>query len=94
MKVEITRNTPVLKAFWILFSDIISFQHVLHFDKSQIEWRLKVKTEFQFLFSANIEQNDHSNPYIHVQSTTILSDSNNNNYGTHPDTVRYAVLFH
>ena len=31
------------------FSDIISFQHVLHFGvgRSQIEWKLKVKTDIK-----------------------------------------------
>ena len=49
--------TPVLQAFLDSFSDIISFQHVLHFGdgRSQIEWKLKVKTDiFQFSHSANI----------------------------------------
>ena len=38
VKVEITCSTPVLQAFLDFFSDIISFQHVLHFGvgRSQI----------------------------------------------------------
>ena len=38
----------VLHLFYnIIFPDIISFQHVLHFDvgRSQIEWNLKVKSK-------------------------------------------------
>ena len=39
VKVEITSITPVLHAFLDFFSDIISFQHVLHFGvgRNQIE---------------------------------------------------------
>ena len=46
VKIEITSITPVLHAFLDFFSDIISFQHVLHFvvGRSQIEWNLN-KTE-------------------------------------------------
>ena len=40
--------------------------------RSQIEWKLKVKTEISVFPWANIGQNDHSNPYI--ESTTVLSD--------------------
>ena len=39
---------------------------------SQIEWKLKVKTDIQFSHRAKIGQNDHSNPYI--ENTTVLSD--------------------
>ena len=61
------------KIFLIFFSDIISFQHVLHFDVggSQIEWNMKAKSEIS-VFTVHIGQNDHSNPYI--ESTTVLSD--------------------
>ena len=47
VKISITYITPVLQAFLDFFSDIISFQHVPHLDvgRSQIEWKLKVKTE-------------------------------------------------
>ena len=47
VKVEITSITPVLQAFLDFFRYHYSFQHVLHFGigKSQIEWKLKVKTE-------------------------------------------------
>ena len=50
---------------FFLFSDIISFQHVPHFgvDISQIEWKLKVKTEILVSHRVKIGQNDHSNPY-------------------------------
>ena len=39
VKIEITCSTPVLQAVLDFFPDIISFQHVLHFDvgRSQIE---------------------------------------------------------
>ena len=62
------------KLFLIFFPDIISFQHVLHLgvDRSQIQCKLKVKTEISVFPWANIGQNDRSNPYI--ESTTILSD--------------------
>ena len=47
VKIEITCITAVLQAFLVFFPDVISFQHVLHFGvgRSQIEWKLKVKTE-------------------------------------------------
>ena len=47
VKIEITSITPVLLAFLDCFSYIISFQHVPHFGDgiSQIQWKLKVKTE-------------------------------------------------
>ena len=66
VKIEITSITPVLH--------IVSFQHVIHFGVgiSQIEWKLKVKTEISVSHRAKIGQNDHSNPYI--ESTTVLSD--------------------
>ena len=41
--------------------------------RSQIEWKLKVKTQISVFPWANIGQNDHSNPYI--ESTTVLSDT-------------------
>ena len=46
--------------FCRFFVNIISFQHVLHFDvsKSQIEWNLKVKNSVCTV----IMLNDHSNP--------------------------------
>ena len=75
MKISITCITPVLQAILDFFPDINSFQHVLHLDvgKSQIEWKLKVKTEISPVFPwAKIGQNDHSNPYR--ESTTVLSD--------------------
>ena len=45
VKYQITSITPVLKDFADFFLNIISFQHVLHFDSgiNQIEWNLKVK---------------------------------------------------
>ena len=63
------------KLFLIFFPDIISFQHVLHLGvgRSQIEWKLKAKTQISVFPWANIGQNDHSNPYI--ESTTVLSDT-------------------
>ena len=41
--------------------------------RSQIEWKLKVKTQISVFPWAKIGQNDHSNPYI--ESTTVLSDN-------------------
>ena len=68
---EITSITPVLQDILDLFSDIISFQYVLHFDvsRSQIEWNLKVK--IQILVFTGEMLNNHGNPYI--ESTTVLS---------------------
>ena len=40
--------------------------------RSQIEWKLKVKTQISVFPWAKIGQNDHSNPYI--ESTTVLCD--------------------
>ena len=50
VKIEMTSITPVLQAVLNFFPDIITFQHVLHFGvgRSQIEWKLKVKTKFQY----------------------------------------------
>ena len=47
VKVHITSIAPVLQDFLDFFPDVISFQHVLHFDvgRSQIEWNLKMKSE-------------------------------------------------
>ena len=75
MKTSITCITPVLQAILDFFPDIISFQHVFHLGvgRSQIEWKLKVKTQISVFPWANIGQNDHSNPYI--ESTTVLSDN-------------------
>ena len=75
MKIEITCITPVLQAILDFFPDIISFQHVFHLGvgRSQIEWKLKAKTQISVFPWAKIGQNDHSNPYI--ESTTVLSDS-------------------
>ena len=74
MKISITCITPVLQAILDFFPDIISFQHVFHLGvgRSQIEWKLKVKTQISVFPWAKIGQNDHSNPYI--ESTTVLSD--------------------
>ena len=74
MKISITCITPVLQAILNFFPDIISFQHVFHLGvgRSQIEWKLKVKTQISVIPWAKIGQNDHSNPYI--ESTTVLSD--------------------
>ena len=75
MKISITCITPVLQAILDFFPDIISFQHVFHLGvgRSQIEWKLKAKTQISVFPWAKIGQNDHSNPYI--ESTTVLSDS-------------------
>ena len=64
--------TSVLQDFADIFSNIISFRHVLHFgvDRSQIEWNMKVKIEISIC--TGLMLNDHSNPYI--ESTTVLSD--------------------
>ena len=77
MKIEITCITPVLQAILDFFPDIISFQHVFHLGvgRSQIEWKLKAKTQISVFQWAKIGQNDHSNPYI--ESTTVLSDTYN-----------------
>ena len=74
MKISITCITPVLQVILYFFTDIISFQHVFHLGvgRSQIEWKLKVKTQISVFPWANIGQNDHTNPYI--ESTTVLSD--------------------
>ena len=74
MKISITCITPVLQALLDFFPDIISFQHVFHLGvgRSQIEWKLKAKTQISVFPWAKIGQNDHSNPYI--ESTTVLSD--------------------
>ena len=74
MKIEITCITPVLQAILDFFPDIISFQHMFHLGvgRSQIEWKLKAKTQISVFPWAKIGQNDHSNPYI--ESTTVLSD--------------------
>ena len=71
MKISITCITPAILDF---FPDIISFQHVFHLGvgRSQIEWKLKAKTQISVFPWAKIGQNDHSNPYI--ESTTVLSD--------------------
>ena len=76
VKISITCITPVLQAILDFFPDIISFQHVFHLGvgRSQIEWKLKVKTQISVFPWAKIGQNDHSNPYI--ESTTVLSDNN------------------
>ena len=57
------------------FPDIIRFQHVFHLGvgRSQIQWKLKVKTQISVFPYAKIGQNDSSNPYI--ESTTVLSDN-------------------
>ena len=75
MKISITCITPVLQALLDFFPDIISFQHVFYLGvgRSQIEWKLKAKTQISVFPWAKIGQNDHSNPYI--ESTTVLSDS-------------------
>ena len=75
MKISITCITPVLQAILDFFPDIISLQHVFHLGvgRSQIEWKLKVKTQISIFPWAKIGQNDHSNPYI--ESTTVLSDT-------------------
>ena len=74
VKISITCITPVLQAILDFSPDIISFQHVFHLGvgRSQIEWKLKVKTQISVFPWAKIGQNDHSNPYI--ESTTVLSD--------------------
>ena len=77
MKYHITSITSVLQDFAYIFSNIISFRHVLHFgvDRSQIEWNMKVKIEISIC--TGLMLNDHSNPYI--ESTTVLSDYDHNN---------------
>ena len=75
MKISITCITPVLQAILDFFKNIISFHHVFHLGvaRSQIEWKLKAKTQISVFPWAKIGQNDHSNPYI--ESTTVLSDN-------------------
>ena len=60
MKISITCITPVLQAILDFFPDIISFQHVFHLGvgRSQIEWKLKVKTQISVFQWAKIGQND------------------------------------
>ena len=67
MKYHITNITSVLQDFADIFSNIISFRHVLHFgvDRSQIEWNMKVKIEISIC--TGLMLNDH-------RSTTVLSD--------------------
>ena len=57
-----------------IFLNIISFQHVLHFNvgRSQIDWNLKVKSEISVCTA--IMLNDHSNPYIESTTIHVLSD--------------------
>ena len=45
--INITSITCFLQDNFDLFFDIISFQHVLHFDvgRSEIEWNMKLKME-------------------------------------------------
>ena len=47
VKTSITCITPILQAILDFFPDIISFQHVFHLGvgRSQIQWKLKVKTQ-------------------------------------------------
>ena len=47
VKVGITSIAPA----FLIFPDLISFQHVLHFGvaRSQIEWKLKAKTVLSIL---------------------------------------------
>ena len=47
MNFSITSITCILQDNFDLFIDIISFQHVLHFDvgRSEIEWNMKVIME-------------------------------------------------
>ena len=56
--------------FYKILLNIISFQHVLHFDvdRSQIEWTMKVKIKISIC--TDLMLNDYSNPYI--ESTTVL----------------------
>ena len=51
VKISITCITPVLQAILDFFLDIISLQHVFHLGvgRSQIEWKLKVKTQISVL---------------------------------------------
>ena len=46
-EINITSITCILQDNFDLSFDIISFQHVLHFDvgRSEIEWNMKVKME-------------------------------------------------
>ena len=46
-EINITSITCILRYNFDLFFDIISFQHVLHFDvvRSEIEWNMKVIME-------------------------------------------------
>ena len=93
MKITITCITPVLQAILDFFPDIISFQHVFHLGvgRSQIEWKLKVKTQISVFPWAKIGQNDHSNPYI--ESTTVLSDTYYNKNISVPDN-NYKMNLH
>ena len=64
------------KLFLILFQISLAFNMcstLVLVRRSQIEWKLKVKTQISVFPWAKIGQNDHSNPYI--ESTTVLSDT-------------------
>ena len=56
--------TSILQDNFDLFLDIISFQHVLHFDvgRSEIEWNMKLKMEILFLHRAKSATKQHCNP--------------------------------
>ena len=75
MKIEITCITPVLQAFLDFFQISLAFNIFSTFGVgiSEIEWKLKVKTDIAVFPWANIGKNDHNNSYI--ESTTLLSDS-------------------
>ena len=74
--------TSILQDNFDLFFDIISFQHVLHFDvgRSEIEWNMKLKMEILCFY---IGPKVHKTTLQSLESTTVLSDTTlyvNNNY--------------
>ena len=68
----VTSITSVLQNFADFFHNIISIQHVLHFDigRSQIDWNLKVRSEISACTAIMLK--NHSDPSR--ESTIVLSD--------------------
>ena len=73
-EINITSITCILKDIILIVFDVISFQHVLHFDvgRSEIVWNLKVN--FQFLHRAKSCTKHHSKRLTYIESATVLSD--------------------
>ena len=56
-------------SYWLATLLDSTRESTLALGRSQIEWKLKAKTQISVFPWANIGQNDHSNPYI--ESTTV-----------------------